>query len=144
MRKSYVLERIAVRTGVAVWRHRLVWLFGALVVAGLGLFQLTAAEPSVTNGDCADTTMAAVTRIDDSTARAAYACLGPSMKRTTEDAFVAALHQRDIPNGKFSRIADQHQPDGRQIVFFTVEAQGQGAVGYIVYLDPHGLVEKVE
>jgi len=141
---SYVLERITVRTGVAVWRNRVAWLFGALVLAALGLFQLTAAEPSVTNGDCADTTMAAVTRVDDNTARAAYACLGPSMRRTSEDTFVATLHQRDIPKGTFNRVADHKLPDGRRIVFFTVEAQGQGALGYIVYLDPNGLVENVE
>jgi hypothetical protein len=144
MRRSYVLERIAVRTGAALWRNRVAWLFGALVIAALGLFQLTAAEPSVTNGDCADTTMAAVTRVDDATARAAYACLGPNMRQTSEDSFVAMLHQRQVPKGTFSRVADQRQPDGRQIVFFTVEAQGQPAVGYIVYLNPQGLVEKVE
>jgi hypothetical protein len=140
---SYVLERIAVRTGVAVWRNRVAWLVGALVVASLGLYQLTAAEPSVTNGDCADTTMAAVTKVDDNTARAAYACLGPSMRGTSEETFVATLHQRDIPKGTFNRVADQRMSDGGRIVFFTVQAQGQ-SVGYIVYLDPQGLVEKVE
>lgn len=143
MRVSYVLGRIFVRTGVALWRHRIAWLLAALVVSSLGLYSLTAAEPSVANGDCADTTMAAVAKVDDATAHAAYNCLGPGMRRTSEDAFVSMLHQRDLPKGQVNRVGDHRTADGSRIVFFTVEAQGQ-SVGYIVYLDPQGLVEKVE
>ena len=140
---SHVLGRIAVRTGVALWRNRIPWLLGALAVSGLGLYELTAAAPSVANGDCADTTMTAVTRVDDNAARAAYACLGPNMRQTSEDTFVKTLHNREMPKGTFNRVGDHKSADGHRIVFFTVEAQGQ-SVGYIVYLDPRGLVEKVE
>ena len=144
MQPSHILGRITVRTGVAIWRHRISWLVGALVVSVLGLYQLTAAAPaSVSTSDCADTTMAAVTKVDDTTARAAYNCLGPSMRQTSEDVFVATLHQRKLPKGTFSRIGDHRARDGSRIVFYTVEAAGQ-SVGYIVYLNPQGLVEKVE
>jgi hypothetical protein len=53
------------------------------------------------------------------------------------------LHDRDIPKGTFTRVGDHKSSDGHRIVFFTVEAQGQ-SVGYIVYLNPQGQVEKVE
>ena len=143
MRMSFILARIAARTGVAVWRHRF-GMLGALVVVGaLGIYELTYAVPSVANGDCADMTMAAVTTADDQTAHAAYACLGPSMRQATEDQFVTGMHQRNIARGRVSRVGDQRTPDGGHIVFFTVEQQGQ-AVGYIVYLNAQGKVVKVE
>jgi hypothetical protein len=140
---SFILTRIAARTGVAVWRHRFTCL-GALVVAGaFGIYELSYAVPSVSNGDCADTTMAAVINTDDRTAHAAYACLGPSMRNTTEDEFVAGMRQREMARARVSRVGDQRTADGGHIVFFTVEQQGQ-AVGYIVYLNPQGKVIKVE
>ena len=128
-----------------MWRHRLAWLTAGLVVAAFSIYEMSFAGPSVVNGDCADTAMAAVTRADDATARAAYACLGPGMRSTTEDQFVASLHQRlqDVPHGQVIRIAEQRTSDGGRIVFFTVQGQGP-AVGYIVYLDAHGKVTKVE
>ena len=66
-----ILARIAARTGVAMWRHRLAWLTAGLVVAAFSIYEMSFAGPSVVNGDCADTAMAAVTRADDATARAA-------------------------------------------------------------------------
>jgi len=145
MRTSHLLGRIAVRTGVALWKHRVAWLLGAVIIAGLGLYELTAAAPSspIAGGDCADTTMAAVTTIDDATAHAAYACLGPTMRQTSEDTFVTTLHQRKLPKGTYNRVGDHRDADGSQVVFYAVEAEGQ-TVGYIVYLNPQGQVIKVE
>lgn len=143
MRMSLIVARIGARTGVALWRHRLGMLGALLVIGALGVYQLTYAVPSVSNGDCADMTMAAVTTADDQTAHAAYACLGPGMRSATEDQFVAGIHQRSMARGHVNRVGDQRTSDGGHIVFFTVEQQGQ-AVGYIVYLNPQGKVVKVE
>jgi hypothetical protein len=143
MRMSFILARIAARTGVALWRHRFGMLAAMVLVGALGVYELTYAVPSVSNGDCADTTMAAVTNTDDQTAHAAYACLGPGLRNSTEDQFVAGMQRRDIKRGHVNRVGDQRTPDGGHIVFFTVEQQGQ-AVGYIVYLNPQGKVVKVE
>ena len=139
----YILARIAARTGLAMWRHRLAWLGATLLIAAFGLYEMTFAGPSVTNGDCADTAMAAVTRADDAAAHAAYACLGPGLRNTSEDQFVANLHQRDSARGQINRVAEQRTSDGGRIVFYTVQGQGP-AVGYIVYLDPQGKILKVE
>jgi hypothetical protein len=140
----YVLGRVAVRTGVALWRHRLAVVFAGLLVAVFSVYQLTFAGPSVANGDCADTTMTAITRVDDSAAHAAYACLGATMRTTSEDQFVAELHQRAIATGKFDRVGERPTSDGGRIVFYTVEGGGGPAVGYIVYLNSRGKVIKVE
>ena len=139
----FILAHIAARTGLAMWRHRLAWLGATLLIAALCLYQMTFAGPSVTNGDCADTAMAAVTRADDAAAHAAYACLGPGLRNTSEDQFVANLHQRDSARGQVNRVAEQRTSDGGRIVFYTVQGQGP-AVGYIVYLDAQGRILKVE
>ena len=143
MSLPFILSRIAVRTGLALWRHRLAVIGASLLVGGFSVYEMTFAGPSVVNGDCADTTMAAVTRVDDDTARAAYACLGPAMRNTSEDQFVAGMRQRAIAHAQASRVAEQRTGDGGRIVFYTVQNQGT-AVGYIVYLDAHGKVSKVE
>jgi hypothetical protein len=147
MRVSTVLARIAARTGVAIWRHRLGWLTAIVVVAGLGVYQLGYAGPTLTAlsaSDCADTAMEAVARIDDQAAHAAWNCLGPTMRRSGEQEFVKTLHERgDLPKGHVDRVGDKRQSDGRRIVFYTIEAGGQ-VVGYIVYLDVDGKVEKIE
>jgi hypothetical protein len=146
MRASTVLAHIATRTGVAVWRHRMTWLLCLVIIAGLGVYEVGFAGPTTpgANNDCADTAMAAVAKIDDEAARAAYRCLGEEMKRSGEQQFVQTLHDRgDLPTGKVSRVADHRTQDGGHIVFFTVEAGGQ-SVGYIVYLNQSGLVEKIE
>ena len=143
MRMSFILARIAARTGVAIWRHRFGMLLAGLLVGGLGVYELTYAVPSVANGDCADVTIAAVTTADDQAAHAAYACLAPTIRSATEDQFVAGMHQRSMAGGRANRVGDQRTPDGGHIVFYTVEQQGQ-AVGYIVYLNAQGKVVKVE
>jgi hypothetical protein len=140
----FILARIAARTGVAMWRHRLAFLGATLLVAAFGLYQMTFAGPSVTNGDCADTAMAAVTKSDDAAAHAAYACLGPGLRNTSEDQFVANLHQRDAAHAQANRVAEHRTSDGGRIVFYIVQAQGGPAVGYIVYLDAQGRISKVE
>ncbi len=144
MRWSLVLGRIALRTGVAVWRNRLVWIGAGVMVAATGVYELSFARPSVTNGDCADTAMAAVIHVDDSTARAAYACLGPDMRTSSEDQFVASMRQRSAPGGELARVADKRTNDGGRIVFYTVQSAQRAVVGYIVYLDPTGRVVRVE
>jgi hypothetical protein len=143
MRWSFILGRIAARTAVALWRHRIGLLVAMVSLGALSLYEWTYAGPSTANGDCADTTMAAVTRVDDDMARAAYACLQSNMRNTSEESFVAGLHQRDMAQGQVSRVGDQKTKNGGRIVFYTVEQQGT-AVGYIVYLDPTGKVIRVE
>jgi hypothetical protein len=144
MRRSVVLGRIAVRSGVALWRRRFTFIGAGVIVAAFGVYQLSFARPSVTNGDCADTAMAAVTHVDESTARAAYACLGPDMRTGSEDQFVASMRQRSTPGGEFARVADKRTNDGGRIVFYTVQSGQRAVVGYIVYLDPAGRVTRVE
>lgn len=116
-------------------------------MVAFGAYQFTFAGPSLstaTGNDCADTAMRALTHVNDSTARAAYACLGPEMRTTSEDQFVQSMQQRAAGTAQADRIADRHMPDGGKIVFYTVSAGGMPAVGYIVYLDPTGKVAKVE
>jgi hypothetical protein len=119
-------------------------LIGAVLVGAFSVYELTFAGPSVTNGDCADTTMTAISRVDDNAAHAAYACLGAAMRTTSEDTFVAELHKRAIETGKFDRVGERPTADGGRIVFFTVEGGGGPAVGYIVYLNAQGKVIKIE
>jgi hypothetical protein len=140
----FVLGRVAIRAGVALWRQRIALIVAGLVVIAFGAYSMTFAGPSVANGDCADTAMQALTHVNDASARAAYACLGPTMRTTSEDQFVATMQQRAISSGQASRIADRHTSDGGKIVFFTVSAGNLPSVGYIVYLDPEGKISKVE
>jgi hypothetical protein len=145
MRLSFILARIAARTGAAVWSQRLGWLGAVVAVAVLGVYQFSYAVPTPAAGesDCADTTMAAVTKVDDEMSRAAYDCLDPSMRHSSLEMFVAGMHESDMPRGHVSRVGDKGTPDGGRIVFFTIEAQGQ-AVGYMVYLNNRGKVIRVE
>lgn len=126
-----------------MWRHRLGVIVASLIVVAFGTYGLTPGSPSATAGDCADTAMAALTHTSDATARAAYDCLGPSMRTTTEDQFVASMQQRSAPQGQADRVADKQTPTGK-IVFFTVSTSTTQPVGYIVYLDPEGKVTGVE
>ncbi len=142
-----ILTRVAVRTGIALWRQRIALIVAGAVVLAFGAFQMTFAGPSVPSGgsgDCADTAMQALTHVTDASARAAYACLGPAMRTTSEDEFVATLQQRATNTGRASRVADRETPDGGKIVFFTVSAGTTPSVGYIVYLDSGGKIVKVE
>jgi hypothetical protein len=139
----FILGRIVARTGVAVWRHRFIWLCATFVVAAFGLIELTYARPAVATDDCADLAMAAVSRSDDDTARAAYDCLVPAARFTTEDQWINSLHNSALTRGRVTRVAEQHTDDGGQIIFFTVDA-GSANEGYIVYLDAQGKIVRVE
>jgi hypothetical protein len=142
----FLLGRVAVRTGVAVWRHRLGLLVASILVMGVGAYQMTFTGRSVSSstGDCADTAMVALTHTSEATARAAYNCLGPDMRTTSEDQFVASLQERGgVEGGQADRVADKDTPTGK-IVFFTVSASRMAPVGYIVYLDEDGKVARVE
>jgi hypothetical protein len=143
MRASLILGRIAVRSGVALWRHRLALLLAAFIVGAFTVYQFSFVGPSIASGDCADTAMAAITHTDNATAHAAFACLGPGMRTTSEDQFVTSVTQQAVP-GQVSRVADARTNDGGRIVFYTVQAQQGPQVGYIVYLDAGGKVIKVE
>jgi hypothetical protein len=143
MHVSFILARIAARTGVALWRQRFAWLVAILGIAALSAYQLSSAGPGVVNGDCADTTMAALATSEETTARAAYACLSQSLRNTNEDAWVASVQRRELSKGHVTRISDQRTQDGGRMVFFMLALQGQD-VGYIVYLDPTGKVKAVE
>jgi len=138
------LGRVANRTGVALWRHRLGLIVAGVVVMAFSAYELTFAGPASTNGDCADAAMAALTQVNDASARAAYACLGPGMRQGTEEQFVATMQQQAATSGHADRVADRSTPDGSKIVFFTVSAGNMPSVGYIVYLDKNGKVAKVE
>jgi hypothetical protein len=144
MGPSVILGRVAFRTAVALWRHRLAVVGGAVIVVAFAAYELTfAGQSTASGGDCADTAMAAITHSDEATARAAFACLGPGMRVTSEEQFVSSVQQEATP-GQVSRVADKRTADGGHIVFFTVEANHGPAVGYIVYLDPNGKVARVE
>jgi len=115
-----------------------------VIVVAIGAHQLTtSADSGAASGDCADTAMAALTHASDATARAAYDCLGPSMRTTSEDQFVQSLQQQGAPNAQADRVADKQTPSGK-IVFFTVSTGATPPVGYIVYLDPDGKISRVE
>jgi hypothetical protein len=86
--------------------------------------------------------MAALTRRTDAT-RAAYDRLGPSMRTTSAYQFVGALPQHAAPEAQADRVADKQTPSGK-IVFFTVSGGGLEPVGYIVYLDKNGKIDRVE
>jgi hypothetical protein len=150
MRWPFFVGRVALRTGVALWRHRLALIVAGVLVVAFSAYEFSFAGPSGTSGvstgagDCADTAMTALTHVSDASARAAYDCLGPGMRTTSEDQFVATMQQRAADNGQADRVADRHTPDGGKIVFFTVSAGDMPAVGYIVYLDSNGKVAKVE
>ena len=151
MAASNLLARVAARSGVALWRNRFAWLTCLVVAAGVGVYSFGyagAQSPASATGsgdaDCADKAMQVVSGVDDAKAHAAYDCLGPTMRRGDEQEFVQSLHQRgDLPDGHVDRVGDKRQSDGSRIVFYTVEAGGT-AVGYIVYLDAEGKVEKIE
>jgi hypothetical protein len=142
-----VAARVAARLGHALWRHRLGLLVSGLLVGALATFQIGAAGPSVpgTDNDCADTTMTALTRATDDAARAAYACLEPEMRQGQgEDAFVRALQRRGPPpNTQVTRVGDHRTANGGRVVFYTVDI-GRDSVGYIIYLNGAGKVERID
>jgi uncharacterized protein (UPF0548 family) len=134
--------------GYGLWRHRIALVGSAILVGALATFQISAAGPGVADSgsDCADTTMSALTRGTEEAARAAYACLDPSLRSGQgEDAFVRAVQQRSSAGGKThaTRVADHASADGGRMVFYTVDG-GHESVGYIVYLTSAGRVARID
>lgn len=146
-----VLQRVAVRTSAAVWRQRYLALAGLVAVSGFGVFQVTSAAPMRTQSaaaagtDCADLAMKAVAKKDPQIANEAYGCLGEEFSRgMSQEQFVRSMSARGVPAAEhLERVADRGTPDGGHIVFYLV-GNRSGSVGYIVYLDRAGKVQKIE
>jgi hypothetical protein len=145
MATSGLVGRILVRTGVALWRQRIVLLLGGAAMGALALYQLTSAGPTIPGShDCADATMAAMTGAGDDASRAAYACFAPGLRSQNEEVFVQSLRDRQAAiSGQVHRVGDHRGPDGARVVFYAFDSRGS-STGYIVYLDPQGRVERVE
>ena len=142
-----VAARVAARLGYGLWRHRIALLGSAILVGALASFEISAAGPGVADSgsDCADTTMTALTRGTDDAARAAYACLDPSLRSGQgEEAFVRSVQQRSSRSAAHAtRVADHATADGGRVVFYMVDA-GRESVGYIVYLTRAGKVQRID
>ena len=141
-----VAARIAARLGYAMWRHRIALLGSAIVVGALATFQISAAGAGVpdSGSDCADTTMTALTRGTDAAARAAYACLDPSLLGGQgEEAFVRTVQQRSARQAHATRVGDHRTANGGRVVFYTVDI-GRESVGYVVYVNPAGKVDRID
>jgi hypothetical protein len=137
MRKSLVLRRTAARVGVALWRHRMRVLGGAVIVGAFDVYQLSYAVPiSSTSGDGADTTMAAVTQVDDAVAHAAYACLGPGMRTTSEDQLSPTCTSTRLRPAASTASAMRAPPMAGASSSSPVDGPGS-AFSYIVYLSTH-------
>jgi hypothetical protein len=142
-----VAARIVARLGYAMWRHRVALLGGAILIGALATFQVGVAGPNTRAGgnDCADTTMAALTRATDDAARAAYACFDPALRSGEgEEAFVQNMRRRSGPRpDQVTRVADHRTANGGRVVFYTVDV-GHESVGYIIYLSAAGKVERID
>ncbi len=149
-----LFRRIAVRTGVGVWRHRGGLLLAAFVSAGLvGYVTMTssgalptfaAAGPSA-SGDCADTAMAAIADKSPSVARRAYQCMDVTFQqRVTEQAFTQQMQTARVASvDKLARVSDYKTPTGGTMVYYALEGGGQ-SIGYIVYLGHNGRVLRIQ
>jgi hypothetical protein len=145
---GFVAARVAARLGYAMWRHRVALLGSAIIVGALATFQISAAGAGVSDSgsDCADTTMTALTRGTEDAARAAYACLDPSLRSGQgEEAFVRSVQQRSAAGRHMhaTRVADHRSANGGRVVFYTVDV-GPESVGYVVYLDRSGKVNRID
>jgi hypothetical protein len=142
-----VAARIVARLGYALWRHRVALLGSAILIGALATFQIGAAGPTTPAGgsDCADTTMAALTRATDEAARAAYACFDPAFRSGEgEEAFVQNMRRRSGPKpDQVTRVADHRTANGGRVVFYMVDV-GHESVGYIIYLGPAGKVQRID
>ena len=151
-----LLRRVAVRAGLGVWRNRGGMLMGSVVLLGIAgylavspalgsQFPLTSGSTTSSNGDCADTAMAAIADKSPGAAQRAYQCMDPGFQqRVTEQAFVQQIQAQTLPNIKsLSRVGDYHTPTGGTMVYYAVDTNAQ-SVGYIVYLGQDGKVQKVE
>jgi hypothetical protein len=161
---SYVLRRVAVRAAAGVWRHRTGVLLSALFSVALGSYialtwsgslqlslasgipQGTTGRPvTTTNGDCADTAMAAIADKSPAVAQRAYQCMDATFQqRVTEQAFAQQMQTQNMPNvSKLARVGDYKTPAGGTMVYYAIDGANQ-SVGYIVYLGQNGKVLKIE
>jgi hypothetical protein len=154
MTRSTILQRVAYRTGVGLWKQR-VWALAMVVLIPVVALVATLQDRSSVQvagvqvgggGDCADTIMAFVVSRTTAVARAAYRCLDPSMAQTmTEEQWVAEA--ADSPRGStgpVTRVGEHGTDSGGKIVYFALDAPSSGSVGYMVYLGPNGKILKVE
>src|SRR5688500_12563714 len=120
-----LLQRVAVRAGMALWRNRIRWLTGAAAVAAVGVFQTYqggASQPLVarSGADCADTTIAALTRQAPGLAQEAYSCMSGPMRTLGEEQFVAQVASQQIPRAdNVTRVGSHPTQEGGQIVFYV-------------------------
>lgn len=151
-----LLRRVAARAGLGVWRNRSGMLMGSVVLLGiagylavspaLGIqFPPSSGSIASSNGDCADTAMAAIADKSAGAAHSAYQCMESSFQqRVPEQAFVQQMQAQTLPNIKsLSRVGDYHAPTGDTMVYYAIDTNAQ-SVGYIVYLGQDGKVQKVE
>ena len=151
----YVLNRVAARAGLGLWRHRVTVLVGAIVAVGLATYvsmnssgapSMALPMSSASNTDCADTAMAAIADKSDAAASRAYQCMDQSFQqRVPERQFVQQLQQQQaMPNiQKLERVGDYHSSGGGTMVYYAVDG-GSQSVGYIVYLGQDGKVLRIE
>ncbi len=165
-----VLGRIVARTGVGLWQRKGTVLVGAAVVAALGAFVTVsgsaaplpdsapaAAAPAGTGTECADAAIAAIAQKTSDSVQQAYDCMEPSFQQRVPEAQFAQQFGSQTPDAsgasaasasgastaKMSRVADYHNEDGGQLVYYALST-GDQSVGYIVYLDAQGKIAKVE
>jgi hypothetical protein len=151
--------RVLARIGVALWRQKRTLLAGAGILAALGGYVLTSpagltgapaadrgsVAAALENGDCADRTMAAVVNRTPDTLQQAYQCMDVAFQqRVSEQQFASQLQTASAPNvTKVARVGSYQSPNGAALVYYALDTSSQ-SVGYIVYLNSQGLVEKVE
>jgi hypothetical protein len=142
-------KRIVGRTLAAIWRQKQGILVGGVILAGLGgYWAVRPAQPVAsgeTAGDCADTTMAALADKSNTSLQQAYQCMDQSFRqRVSEQQFSSQVKSAGSgPVTKVERIGTHQEPSGAQLVYFALDS-GDQSIGYIVYLDPNGKVQKVE
>ena len=153
----YVLNRVAARAGLGLWRHKVTLLVGAIVAVGLATYAsmnfagatsmaLPMGGGAAANTDCADTAMAAIADKSDAAASRAYGCMDQAFQqRVPERQFVQQLQQQqNMPNiQKLERVGDYHSSGGGTMVYYAVDG-GSQSVGYIVYLGQDGKVLRIE
>ncbi|MBV9357778.1 MAG: hypothetical protein JO023_19875 [Chloroflexi bacterium] len=152
-----VLGRIVARTGLGLWQRKGTLLVGAATVAALAAF-VTLAGPSSpaasapsrgAGSDCADTAIAAIVQKTSDSVQQAYDCMEPSFQQRVPEAQFAQQFGSQTPAAsdaspeQMSRVADYHNQDGGQLVYYAL-SNGNQSVGYIVYLDAQGKIAKVE
>jgi hypothetical protein len=152
---SALLQRVAARAGIGVWRERgtvLVGLAATAVVVGYMAFGTgglalgtAAAGASANRTDCADTVLSAIADKSGSTTEQAYQCMAPTFQeRVPEATFAEQLQARAVPNpDSVARLGDYKDPAGGTMVYYAVDGNGQ-SVGYIVYLGQDGKVQRID